>query len=377
LYKFLWNKHYGAPKAVERIRREIINTKVSHGGFGMLDIAALDRGIKHRSIGRMITTTHPFLALIRRKTNINNFFKPSTRQAAEMITVEAIKHLGEDRLKLLENPAVTSLSKFIGILKASNIKDILSGPGKQSIEYFRLVRANRTLIGDLDQPSYARLRVHIDRRFDTVVRQNLGVNVPRIDEADMYLYWTGKLRHLTAISAKEFRDAKSSEIPIGIFKSGAVLRPLETLSWGLKLRKITSVKHRNLLLKLAHGDLYTNERLCRFGLRDDPNCERCGMVETLAHKLIECEYSSNIWSELEVVTETRFIDPQNKIESILGMGKEATFPLITILAETLQIICHQKLELPARRIIKIVLERLNKREKGETKNFIENALANF
>ena len=41
LYKFIWNLHYLAAKAPERIRREIVNKNIRLGGLGMLDITAL------------------------------------------------------------------------------------------------------------------------------------------------------------------------------------------------------------------------------------------------------------------------------------------------------------------------------------------------
>ena len=39
LYKFIWNRHYLAAKAPERVKREVVNMPIKLGGFGMLDIA--------------------------------------------------------------------------------------------------------------------------------------------------------------------------------------------------------------------------------------------------------------------------------------------------------------------------------------------------
>ena len=46
LYKFIWNRHYLAAKAPERVKREYTNTPVSLGGLGMLDVVDLDKGLK-------------------------------------------------------------------------------------------------------------------------------------------------------------------------------------------------------------------------------------------------------------------------------------------------------------------------------------------
>ena len=47
-----------------------------------------------------------------------------------------------------------------------------------------------------------------------------------------------------------------------------------------------------------HGDVYTKDRLHRFGLVNDNTCPRCEEVETLQHKFIDCEYVKRIWAEL-------------------------------------------------------------------------------
>ena len=62
LYKFLWNRHFEAAKAPDRLPREIINTPVKLGGFGMLNIEELDKGLKLKALSRLFSTSHPFLS---------------------------------------------------------------------------------------------------------------------------------------------------------------------------------------------------------------------------------------------------------------------------------------------------------------------------
>ena len=35
----------------------------------------------------------------------------------------------------------------------------------------------------------------------------------------------------------------------------------ETLRWGEKVRKLSSTRHKNIILRIAHGDIYSNDRL--------------------------------------------------------------------------------------------------------------------
>ena len=71
----------------------------------------------------------------------------------------------------------------------------------------------------------------------------------------------------------------------------------EAINWGNSLRKVTSVRHRNILLRVAHGDIYTKVKLAKYGLSEDPLCPRCGEIETLQHKFFSCDYTRRIWSE--------------------------------------------------------------------------------
>jgi hypothetical protein len=342
----------------------------------MLEIDKLNAGIKLRSLGRLLDTSHPFLRLIKDSVDLSSYFFPTTTQAVDLMSIEALAKLKEDRIAWLENPEIRITTKLVALLKASKLRDILSRVGRQSLEYFRLIRGNKKQVGDLDLTSYNRLSRHMDRRFLHPIREILEINVPAAVEEDRYLHWVGQFKQISKISAKEFRETWKVDDPIGIYKCGAVLAPVEALTWGLKLRKLTSTRHKNLLLKLAHGDLYTNERLHRFGLRADPNCERCGQVESLKHKILNCQYSEDIWRELERVIQERILSPLDEIEPILGMDKDTNIAKLTIMAETLQFLCYQNVTLPPRRLVKLILERLIRREKGENKIFIEHVLGN-
>ena len=74
LYKYIWNRHYLAAKAPERIKREIVNQPVNLGGLGMLDLKELDASLKIKAFGRLVNSNHPFLRLIKNNLKLNNFF---------------------------------------------------------------------------------------------------------------------------------------------------------------------------------------------------------------------------------------------------------------------------------------------------------------
>ena len=107
--------------------------------------------------------------------------------------------------------------------------------------------------------------------------------------------------NLNNLSTKSLREARCTEADklICMYKIGLILTPGEVLSWTGKIRKLTSVRHRSTLLRIAHGEIYSNSRLYRFGLIDSPKCENCDcQLETIEHKIIECQAAKNSWREL-------------------------------------------------------------------------------
>ena len=42
-----------------------------------------------------------------------------------------------------------------------------------------------------------------------------------------------------------------------------------------------------MMLKVAHGEVYTNLKLFKFRLKDTPRCNQCGQIETLNHKFLQ------------------------------------------------------------------------------------------
>ena len=108
---------------------------------------------------------------------------------------------------------------------------------------------------------------------------------------------------------------------ICLYKTGAILDPGEVLNWTNKTRRLTSTRHKNILLRVAHGDVFSNERLFRFGLRATPNCSNCPeLIETTLHRIKDCPKAVLAWNKLEDLKTrlglTRMSDLS--IENLLG-----------------------------------------------------------
>ena len=76
-------------------------------------------------------------------------------------------------------------------------------------------------------------------------------------------------------------------------------------------------------MRIAHSDVYTNERLHRFGLINNPKCVSCDEPsENLNHRLIDCWSARETWQLLERAISQMGLDPLENItlEGIMGIN---------------------------------------------------------
>jgi hypothetical protein len=71
----------------------------------------------------------------------------------------------------------------------------------------------------------------------------------------------------------------------------------------LRLPSLTS-KTRETAFQVLNRTVWTNNKAFKSRIRDNPNCERCGLTETMEHTLCEClHYAQLLWIKLgEVIT---------------------------------------------------------------------------
>ena len=312
----------------------------------MLDIAALDASLKIKAIGRLGSSRHPFFMLFKEKCNLTDFFEPSCPPGIETVISKGLSLLKLDRDSLWGNEGLRSNSQLIETIQNINIAKIINGQGKLSIPYFMARRRGLNKVKDLNMRDLRELERYIEVRKRPLISiavalPNLSINV----SIETSVHSNGKFKDIMKCSSKEIRTSRAPLEPIREFKIGINLTRAEATNWGFKLTKLTSIKHRNILLKVAHGEVYTKEKLHRYNLIDSDSCPRCGETETLKHKFIECDYVKRIWQHAATLTSNLMTTNQVLIEScMLALGSyiESTPTILTLHAELLLRILYLK-----------------------------------
>ena len=190
---------------------------------------------------------------------------------------------------------------------------------------------------------------------------------------------------ISELTSKEFRTHRAGHEPLCEFKLGCIATPNEVLTWGNQISKLTSIRNRNIILRVAHGEIYTKLKLFRYGLKDSPRCSQCGAIETLSHKFINCQYATRIWSKTIELTNTLRVstEPNEELSNLaVGMVTGTNKTLLTIHSEILNRILQLKDDLNytihPKRFVELTLRHLVRREKNaEIKSNLEDLLQTF
>ena len=296
MFRFIWNRHYLAAKAPERIKREIVFKPVRQGGLGMLDATELDASLKLRALGRLLNTRHPFLSLVKNKLDLSNFFVPTCNTNVDSVTSKAMQLLTADRAKLWNDPELEHNTNLLAAIRQTNLRHLVTPQGRNSLQFFMLWNRGARLVKDLDRAALRHIIMHISGDKRARVERAVATPIRDINLADK-IYVNKKFVSLPKLGSKEIR-MRHKLSPITEFKFDDLsLRVNESLSLFLRISKLSSTVHKSLLLRLIHGEIYTKERLHRFGMIDSPLCPRCDEIDTLKHKFYECEYAKRIWKQ--------------------------------------------------------------------------------
>ena len=388
VYKYLWNRNFSGNKAPERIKRSIMLTPIKHGGFGLTNIMELSDSLDLKSYGRLLTSNHPLLKQVLRLTKTNNFFETKINANVDDKLLNAIKLLNGDRKKIWSwstDSIIANLNLRL-IISNSKLSDFITLAGKRSLHYLAIHRR-------VNHPKISQLLEHELRSVERFVIEPRSINVLRSIIGDQlrgdtslltkeaYPLKEGIVKMMWTQTSKDIRIGRSNEDVdmINIFKVGLILTPGELLSWTKSLKNLTSTRHRNILLRVAHGDIFSNARLLKFGLRQSASCSNCQEpLESIQHRVAECPKAIETWrlleefkfkvnmgqlSDLSIENLLGAKDVLNKIE--LALQAE----IILRLTSTSESYCPNQV---VRSSIELIgyAETLNETQKIEFKNFI-------
>ena len=326
-----------------------------YGGFGMVDVEALGNSLDLRAYARFLTSEHPFFEQVKALINGSDFFNVVINASVDKKTRAGIALLNKSRVEILNWPIEIAVrnANICAALSNHKLKHLLKPVGYQSFNYFLIHnRVPNPAILNLTPVELQGVTRHlkypglIGLLTAIVSRQ---INVPlNINPLELMPTSELNLVKLTTLTSKMIRTyrVREEDQMINIYKLGPIMNQGEVLAWTKRMKLLTSTRHKNVLLRAIHGDIFSNGRMFRFGLIPDPKCLNCqDQSESSIHRLIECPKAIEAWELLEGAKLRLDLQPLSdlSIENLLGAKDRVNKLELTLNAELIHrlISCSQ------------------------------------
>ncbi len=304
--KFLWNKKYEGNTAPARIKKYILEAPISSGGFGMIDIKQVVSAMRLRRHFLMTESNiHPMHELIHHLTQDNDYLDDRVELEIEEITKLNLtllknKKIGDYKAPEWQLESDIYLQSNLLNVKLGNLVRTRKLRSREAIE-LQMRGIHRLQDALQARPSLTRKLISIVHKdltkIITIILNNQPANLLQHNSNLKIMDKAGKWLNAVQTTSKKIRDIFFEKerlcYPKITWIDNELLAPYYT-----KISKLSNIANKTKILRLLHGDVYTADRLVRFGMSDSDKCRRCFGKETIMHLLTECPYSLEIYEKL-------------------------------------------------------------------------------
>ena len=368
IYKYIWNRNMDANKAPDRIKRQILLTKVSSLGFGMIDYREVVRSLRLKNMIRLLNMEDNPLTNIIKSSMSRSVIKAKMISPVREPLNSTIKQFSSTWLHCLEADQYKNNNLIFEIISREFYGNLVQTKYRNQ----KLSKAHRNdTIAEIIQLDKGHLLLNkIDPKIANYIS---GIVNPQLTSMMDINYdkfpLKGKIYGWTKITSKSLRNTESNTpMPPKLAKHS---NPQCLKKLGRNISTLTNCRLKSIILRCLHGDVYCRERMFRFGMTDDSKCTRCSKVETIEHMLHECEYVSNLWHLIGSITGIK----NRNLQEILGIHPIHDKVTLTIHAETLRrLLAIERPTVPVKDLLKSVVRNLSIVEKGFSKYQVKQIL---
>jgi hypothetical protein len=355
LYKFLWNKDFHARAAPHRIRKSIVTTPKLLGGLGMVELRDVVMASRLKRFAVLkAQKTHPVEGL-QEVLGGYEYLRPTPKMDIDVVTTTVmatlLTNINTQQLHMRPGLAEADLVLHRQLLHC-RLRWVVRSDRLRSIEYnllrsrgrrkvIDLIRDNNevTMLQRILAPPVGQAIAMLNTEYQQMPLPDADDTI-RVYNADSATWLLPSL--VSSSTVRLFLDRKQciTNFKLLNMEEDAALRLLS------KLNKIISVQNKTKMLRLLHGDVYCGARLLKFGLSDNDLCNRCFSPGTVVHMLLECPYTTLVWSLLQVET----ADILNILDS------EASLSELEVRAEIINHLVFRRSIIPPDILVKTIIK---------------------
>ena len=322
IFGFIWRAHRSErDRGIDRIKRSILKNKYVEGGLNVTDMECLDRSLKTRQFVRADRSSHPIKSIqlyciemigqnrvidqgyskitnsecvtMVAQSTINILSAVIRRELSENVDmysgdITAINYVGSINIKLFLKMSNNKLIECVyGPLLRDGVETLHELVGEAEIEHDRnrlrrlrmVIQAFPAGLVQLASTFNDDNNVDTNARYDIMGEKQNWLNLNKVT--------TKELQSVLKINlGKVSSQDHKTKLGIDVFDKENII----------KFRnKCKNIKLRHVYYRLISGDIFSKERMCRFGMINNNTCERCQQIESTKHLLWTCVESRNIW----------------------------------------------------------------------------------
>jgi hypothetical protein len=343
IYKFLWGKSLAGNKAPDRIARHKICADVLNGGFGLHDHELICDSVNIKQILRNLEENfyHPLGDLLRKIFN-SSYYNPQVQKNYDCVAEKALEQIKALRSKTILNTPkeiIATDNILLTNVKEEKISHICKNKRALPIRLFEMrgiTKVKQVPVHDLTV-----LANELENHTKMVLLEykRLVTNGHRVPNDRKLLVLPKDMGYIDGkkIESKKIRSLITGTENVIASKLPLVSTELATKNYFKRVKRLTSVRQINTLLRIYHGDIYCHERMHKMRLTESDECPRCHQVENREHLILTCQDTIEMWTTLN-----RILGNQARptIDSILGIGDK--IPVIKLKAEILGVITRKE-----------------------------------
>jgi hypothetical protein len=332
IFKFLWSKNFSQQnRAVDRIKRETIFTDITNGGFGLIDHQDIVEAINAKQYlsSENPNSHHPIKDLIGPATSYFNRLSHNYLDDIAKVGARKITALIENKISNADEELIKSHTNLMNIIQAEKIADLVKNPNSITVALLRQAGVETT--AQMDQQTLNALRKELPPGTLSLVQQYLNnkaagttYNAGFLEIKNMRTHVPNNALKMTPtvkITSKLIRRLSKNHESIVLSKILPDARPEEIHRTLTKVMKLKNTRQKNIFLRIYNNDIYSKEKLYKFGLIDSPECPKCGAIETKLHLVYKCPQVLAIWNRLEELLNGRHV---SSLEDVLTKNNNPT-----------------------------------------------------
>jgi len=330
IFSFLWSRNCAISRAPDIIKREVMKRDYKSGGLKVPDLKALNGALKLRQFMRASCSRHPIKLIQKFIMEGLDYDHVLCQEYSRIAKLESVVATAQHTMNILTEitrseididlTTTQNTSQLkINLIASVDITEYLNIKNQPLIKclYNRLFRCGVENFKQLVmEESYPRSEVFYNiakstlnvfpKNWAELIRENIECD-NNIDLRDSILISNNKhVSHrkctVGQIKTRLLSNNESFTFP---FETKLGLVAHEGLNPFVTCRKILfSTNLKIFKFRLLHCDIFSKQRMFKFKMSPNENCDLCNICETIKHVLWECPRAATLWRFLSDIINT-------------------------------------------------------------------------